>query len=79
MTDEFTGEGIGNVTLTFTSDTGFTTDTRSGGGGRYQMVVQTDIRFGQVRAEVEGYAAREQTVFFDAEARRLDFTLRPSL
>lgn len=79
VTDDFTGEALGGVDITFTSDTGFSAETRTGGGGRYEMVVQTDISFGQVRAQIEGYTPREQTVFFDADARRVDFELRPSL
>lgn len=75
--DEFTGHGLSGATVTFTSDTGFSAQTRSGSGGRYQMAVESDVLFGQVRAEREGYAPAETTVFFDTDSRAVDLSLRP--
>jgi len=77
VTDDFTGDGISGADVTFTSDTGFSASTRSGGGGRYRMSVESDVTFGQVRAERAGYSPAEATVFFDTDARVIDLSLRP--
>jgi len=77
VTDDFTGSGLSGADVTFTSDTGFSAATRADSGGRYRMAVESDVPFGQVRAEHDGYTAAEATVFFDTEARVIDLTLRP--
>jgi len=77
VTDGFTGEGLSGADITFTSDTGFSATSRTGGGGRYRMSVESDVRFGQVRAEHEGYGPAEGTVFFDSDSRVVDLSLRP--
>ncbi len=78
VTDETNGNGIGGATVTFVSDTLFRTRTSTGGGGDYEMTVDTDVPFGQVRAEKEGFVSGEATVHFDTRARRIDLQLRPA-
>jgi hypothetical protein len=67
---------LANARVLFTSDTGLTFETMSGGDGRYRMQVVTDSRFGQVRAELEGFEPAETTVLFDTPSRRIDIDLR---
>lgn len=73
------GPGVGGVTVTFTSDTRYTNSTRTNGDGYYEMAVDTDFPFGQVRAEKDGYQSAEESVFFDSRQRRVDLVLVPSL
>ncbi|NOY93031.1 MAG: carboxypeptidase regulatory-like domain-containing protein [Deltaproteobacteria bacterium] len=75
--DEFSREGLSGADVTFTSDTGLSTRTRTGSGGRYRMSVLSDVPFGQVRAEREGYNPAEVTVYFDGSDRVIDLDLRP--
>ena len=76
--DDLTGEGIDDATVTFVSDTLFEASTTTSGNGFYEMGVETDVPFGQVRAEKEGYRPAEATVFFDTNVRRIDLRMRPS-
>ena len=69
---------LGGARVVFTSDTGLVEETVSGDDGRYEMQVLSDVSFGQVRAERNGFTASEQTVFFDRPDRRIDFVLRPA-
>ena len=79
VTELGSGDPIRNATVTFTSDTLRRTETSTNGSGFYEMVVETDTPFGQVRAEAEGYDPGESTVYFDAPERRVDLELkRPS-
>ena len=71
------GPGIRGVTVTFTSDTRETNTTETNGEGYYEMSVETDGAFGQVRAERDGYQAAEETVFFDTPQRRVDLAMVP--
>lgn len=73
------GPGVRGATVTFTSDTRFVTSTRTGSDGYYEMSVETDAEFGQVRAESEGYQPAEETVFFDTRARRVDLVVVPAV
>lgn len=68
---------LGGALVRFTSDTGHVSETTSGDDGRYEMQVFTDVRFGQVRAERDGFAPDERTVLFDQPQRRIDLRLRP--
>ena len=76
VTDETTGGPISGATVRFSSDTLYTASTTTDADGLYEMVVQTDAEFGQVRVEKGGYFINELTVFFDTDMRRLDFSLR---
>ena len=71
------GPGIRGVTVTFTSDTRYTSEARTNGDGYYEMSVETDAPFGQVRAERDGYQASEETVYFDTTTRRVDLVMVP--
>lgn len=74
------GEGgadpVAGATVTFSSDTLRVAETVSDGSGRYRLRVETDHRFGQVRASADGYAPAEATVYFDAPQRQVDLALR---
>jgi hypothetical protein len=79
VTDEATGKHLSGALVTFVSDTLYTTDTRTDGDGHYEMIVETDTPFGQVRAELDGYRPGERTVFFDTPSRRIDIELVPAI
>lgn len=68
---------VGGATVRFTSDTGLSTMTRSDERGRYEMQIASDIAFGQVRAEAEGFVPAEASVYFDAPQRRIDLIVDP--
>jgi hypothetical protein len=74
--DLATNDGIGGVRVTFTSDTLYTSTTTTSGNGAYQMDVRSDVPFGQVKAEREGFISDQRTVHFDSDARRIDLGLR---
>lgn len=74
--EELSDRPVSGVRVTFTSDTLYTESTRTDDDGQYEMVVETDTPFGQVRADKEGYRAGEQTVYFDANTRRVDLFIR---
>lgn len=71
------GARVSGVTVTFTSDTLFRASARTNGDGFYEMAVETDVPFGQVRATRDGFLPSETTVFFDTPERRIDLELRP--
>ncbi len=77
VTELGSGAPIRNATVTFTSDTLRTAETTTNGSGFYEMVVETDTPFGQLRAEADGYDPAEETVFFDGPERRVDLELKP--
>lgn len=77
ITDAVSRRPLGGATVRFTSDTLYTAQTRSDADGHYEMVVETDVPLGQVRAERAGYQPAEATVFFDTPQRRVDLALRP--
>ena len=77
VTELGSGEGVGRATVTFTSDTRYTAETRTGSDGFYEMVVETDSLFGQVSVEAEGFEPAEASVFFDQRTRRVDVGLKP--
>ena len=77
ITDEMTGRRLSGVAITFTSDTLYSENTTTDGDGEYEMLVETDATFGQVRAEKEGYRSKETSVFFDSPIRRIDLALVP--
>lgn len=76
VTERLTGDPVSGATVTFTSDTLYTQSTTTDGDGEYEMSVESDSPFGQVRAEKAGFVAAEQTVFFDARVRRIDLEMR---
>ncbi|MFT5354573.1 MAG: hypothetical protein ACI9KE_001780 [Polyangiales bacterium] len=76
ITDRGTGAAISGATVSFVSDTQFSTATSTDEDGLYQMAVQTDRPFGQVTANAPGYETNDTTVFFDTRTRRVDLTLR---
>jgi len=78
VTDESTSDPVDGATVTFTSDTLYSEETKTDSDGEYEMVVESDVEFGQVRADKAGYEPRERTVFFDTRVRRIDLVIRPS-
>jgi hypothetical protein len=75
--DTLDNRAISGATVTFRSDTLRMADARTDGEGLYEMVVETDVAFGQVRAEAAGFQGAEASVFFDTPRRRVDIRLRP--
>ena len=76
VTERLTGDAVSGARVTFTSDTLYTESATTDGDGQYEMSVETDSPFGQVRAEKDGFVAAEKTVFFDMRVRRIDLELR---
>ena len=76
VTDAATGAGIAGAAITFVSDTLYDDATTTDSSGDYEMTVESDVLFGQVRAERDGYAPAEATVYFDTRSRRIDLVLR---
>ena len=76
--DDLEGTAIRGATVRFTSDTLYVEETSTDSDGHYEMVVISDVDFGQVRAEKEGYDPAEESVFFDTDARQIDIRLRPA-
>jgi hypothetical protein len=74
--DDGEEEGVAGATVTFASDTRLVEQTTADDSGRYRMWIATDHAFGQVRAEAEGFAPAEETVYFDTVERRVDLSLR---
>jgi hypothetical protein len=70
------GGPIADARVVFTSDTRIVEETTTDENGRYRMRVDTDHRFGQVRAEAAGFRPGEETVLFDTRQRRVDVALR---
>lgn len=76
--DRLSGARIAGVTVSFTSDTLYRESTRTDGDGHYEMVIETDVPLGQVRAEHAAYQVAEATVFFDAPTRTINLDLLPN-
>ncbi|MBC7173668.1 MAG: hypothetical protein H5U40_14605, partial [Polyangiaceae bacterium] len=76
VTDANSGEGIPHAAVRFVSETAYTASTQANGDGRYEMRVESDSPFGQVRAERAGWSPAEKTVYFDSPSRRIDLVLR---
>jgi hypothetical protein len=74
--DDFSGAPIEGATVLFTSDTLLRESTTTDSDGHFEMALESDAVFGQVRAERAGYEPRERTVFFDVPSRRIDLRLR---
>jgi hypothetical protein len=70
------GGPIANARVLFVSDTLIVEETTTDANGLYRMRVETDHRFGQVRAEAAGFRPGEETVLFDTPQRRVDVALR---
>ena len=68
---------VSGALVIFRSDTLYTNQDRTSGGGWYEMGIETDSPFGQVRAEHPGYIPDEETVFIDTTQRRVDIRLVP--
>jgi hypothetical protein len=75
--DDFSSRPIASARVTFVSDTLYMQSTTTDDDGEYEMLVESDVPLGQVRAEKTGYAAAEASVFFDTVARRVELRLRP--
>lgn len=67
---------LAGVHITFRSDTGLVFETDTGGDGRYRLRIESDVAFGQVRAELAGFQPTERTVYFDTNSRRIDLDMR---
>lgn len=67
---------LGGVRVTFRGDTGLVYETSTGSDGRYRMRISSDVQFGQVRAELDGFTPVEMTVYFDTPTRRIDLDMR---
>lgn len=78
VTERGSDRGVRGARVVFSSDTRFTAETTTNGDGFYEMNVETDRPFGQVRASAAGFEENEQTVFFDTPTRRIDLSLRPA-
>jgi hypothetical protein len=76
VTDAATGDGVGGARVRFVSDTLYTEAVKTSSSGHYQMMVESDVLFGQVRAERSGYTPAETTVYFDTPSRRIDLVLK---
>ncbi|MEM9192298.1 MAG: hypothetical protein AAGF12_24200 [Myxococcota bacterium] len=76
--DEFDNIRLENVRVIFRSDTLRVSETTTDGDGEYEMVVETDVAFGQVIGQRDGYQPTETTVFFDSPVRRIDLFMRPT-
>jgi len=70
------GAAIAGARVVFMSDTRIVEETTTDANGLYRMRVETDHRFGQVRAEAAGFRPGEETVLFDTPQRRVDVALR---
>ena len=70
------GGGVGGASVIFTGDTLYTGRASTDDDGFYELRVETDSPFGQVRATHPDYQAAEATVFFDTSERRIDLVLR---
>ncbi|MCA9602726.1 MAG: carboxypeptidase regulatory-like domain-containing protein [Myxococcales bacterium] len=79
VTDAVSGKALKGVKVRFTSDTLYSDSTTTDEDGWYEMGVESDEPFGQVRAEKSGYAPAEATVYFDTKSRRIDIRMRESL
>ncbi len=73
------GEPIPGAHVTFTSDTLIVDDATTDGNGYYRMRVSTDHRFGEVRAEADGFQPGESTVYFDTPTRVVDIAMRGAM
>lgn len=76
--DDLTDAPLEGARVVFTSDTLYTAEGTTDSDGLYEMVIASDVPFGQVRAERSGYRPAERTVFFDQAVRRVDLRLRPA-
>ena len=74
--DIASGDPVGGARVTFTSDTLYRAEASTDDEGYYEMSVVTDVPFGQVRAEKDGFLMDEKSVFFDSASRRIDLGLR---
>jgi len=70
------GGPIEGARVTFTSDTLLQESATTDSDGRYRMRVESDVSFGQVRAQADGFRPQERTVYFDTPRRRVDLQLR---
>jgi len=76
VVEDLESAALGGATVTFTSDTLYMAQTSTDGDGHYEMVVSSDVPFGQVKAQLAGFQPAEATVFFDSPERRIDLRLR---
>ncbi len=73
---ETDGTAISGAEVTFVGETLYEGDARTDGDGYYELRVETDSPFGQVRAAHPDFQPAEATVFFDTSERRIDLVLR---
>ena len=76
VTEALADAPIEGARVTFVSDTLYTTSATTDEDGFYEMTVETDTPFGQVRAEKDGFIRNEATVYFDSGSRRVDLAIR---
>ncbi len=76
VTDAASGGGLRAAQVRFVSETAYTAATTTDDDGRYEMRIESDSPFGQVRAERPGFGAEEETVYFDTRTRRMDLVLQ---
>lgn len=76
VVEDSSGRGISGARVTFVSDTRYESSTRTDSDGRYEMAVDSDVPFGQVKATKSGFQPVEATVYFDSSPRRVDLRMR---
>jgi hypothetical protein len=76
VTEAESGDGVRGAAVTFLSETAYGESTTTDDDGHFQMRVETDSPFGQVRAERAGFTTEEKTVYFDTRERRIDLVLQ---
>lgn len=74
--EDLSNDPVAGARVTFTSDTLYQESATTDEDGLYEMVIETDTPFGQVRAEKDAYQPAEQTVYFDTPTRRIDLRVR---
>lgn len=74
--DRNTEAPIEGANVTFRSDTLDLATATTDSDGHYEMIVETQVSFGQVRAEHPDFEPAEKSVYFDTPQRRVDLLLR---
>jgi hypothetical protein len=74
--DRNTEAPIEGANVTFRSDTLDLATATTDSDGHYEMIVETQVSLGQVRAEHPDFEPAERSVYFDTPQRRIDLFLR---
>jgi hypothetical protein len=74
--DRATDAPVEGATVTFRSDTLDVATATTDSDGHYEMIVETQVSLGQVRAEHPDFEPAEKSVYFDTPQRRIDLLLR---